>query len=76
MKTITLDDTAYKRLESKKTAPDESFSSVIKRVVPETGTLGALLEFARKHRTGDLPNNDIMEESINERSSVKSDPWT
>lgn len=76
MKTITLDETAYQRLKAWKKGTNESFSSVIKRVLPEPGTLGALLNFVETHPTQLLPGNDRMEEAVNNRSSAKADPWT
>lgn len=76
MKTITIDDIAYERLKAWKSGPKESFSNVVKRVVPEAGTLGALLNFVDTQGTCHLPGNDLMEASIEERSKVKNDPWT
>jgi predicted CopG family antitoxin len=76
MKTITLDDAAYERLKAWKRGPKESFSSVVKRVMPVPGTLGALLEFTEAQGTGAMPGNDLMEESVGERSTVKEDPWS
>jgi predicted CopG family antitoxin len=76
MKTITLDDVAYSRLKAWKTGSKESFSSVIKRVLPEPGTLGALLNFVEFNATHQLPGNDLMEASVEARSAAKSDPWT
>ena len=76
MKTITLDEVAYARLKAWKSGPRESFSSVVKRVIPEPGTLSAFLGFANSNRTAELPGNDLMEASIEERSSNKEDPWT
>ncbi len=76
MKTITLDDAAYQRLKAWKKGTNESFSSVIKRVLPEPGTLGALLNFVETNPTHLLPNNDRMEAAANLRSSAKADPWT
>ena len=76
MKTITLDEVAYNRLKAWKRGGRESFSSVVKRVVPEPGTLASFAAFVENHGTGDLPNNDLLEEAIDERSSTKEDPWT
>ena len=76
MKTITLDDAAYERLKAWKRGPKESFSSVVKRVMPVPGTVAALLEFAEANGTSEMPGNDLMEKSIEERSSVKEDPWS
>jgi len=76
MKTITLDDDAYARLKAWKQNPKESFSAVVKRVMPELGTLKAFLNFVETRSTRDLPGNDQLEQSVNERSSVKNDPWT
>jgi len=75
MKTITLDDVAYARLKALKRRPNESFSSVVKRVLPVPGTLNDLLAFAETHGTSRLTGNDLMEASVEERSTVKEDPW-
>jgi len=75
MKTITLDDTAYLRLKSWKRNSSESFSSVVKRVIPEPGTLGAFLNFVETHQTRSLPANEMLEEAVETRSTAKHDPW-
>lgn len=64
MKTITLDDIAYERLKAWKSRRGESFSSVIKRMLPEPGTLGAFLSFTEANATQTLAGNDRMEEAI------------
>jgi predicted CopG family antitoxin len=74
VKTITLDEVAYARLKSWKKGTKESFSQVIKRVVPEPGTLGAFMSFVEHHATASLSQNEQMEAAI-ERPSVKHDPW-
>ena len=76
MKTITLDDVAYERLKAWKKGRGESFSSVVKRVIPEPGTLGAFLGFAEVNQTQALAANEVMEQSVEERSPAKEDPWT
>ncbi len=76
MKTITLDDEAYARLKAWKRSPGDSFSKVVKRIVPDAGTLGAFLRFTEGAGTGLLPGNAVMESSIEERPSSKSDPWS
>jgi predicted CopG family antitoxin len=76
MKTITLDDIAYERLKAWKSGRGESFSSVIKRVLPEPGTLGAFLAYTEANHTGVLAGNDLLEEAVENRSSAKEDPWT
>lgn len=76
MKTITLDDTAYARLKVWKRGPKESFSHVVKRIVPEPGTLGAFLNFVEANGTAHLPENTRLEEAVNCRSSAKTDPWS
>jgi len=75
MKTITLDDVAYNRLKAWKKNSGESFSSVVKRVLPEPGSLGAFLSFIERKRTDLLPANQILEQAVEERSSEKHDPW-
>jgi predicted CopG family antitoxin len=76
MKTITLDDEAYERLKAWKRGSRESFSSVVKRVLPDPGTLGSFLQFLNGNPTSELPGNDKMEESVGDRSFSKHDPWT
>jgi predicted CopG family antitoxin len=75
MKTITLDEAAYERLKAWKLGPKDSFSSVVKRVMPVAGTLGAFVDFVEANRTDKLVGNDLMERSIEERSAVKEGPW-
>jgi predicted CopG family antitoxin len=75
MKTITLDEEAYRRLLAWKRAKGDSFSKVVMRVVPEAGTLGAMAQFAAR-RTPPADRDVILEESVGERTSAKHDPWT
>lgn len=75
MKTITLDDDAYRRLKSWKRSTGDSFSKVVKRVVPEAGTLGAMALFVEEKRAADLKLDAILEETVDDRSSEKADPW-
>jgi predicted CopG family antitoxin len=76
MKTITLDEVAYERLKAWKKGSRESFSNVVKRIVPEPGTLGAFLSFIETHGSTDAERDELMEASISERSAVKEDPWS
>jgi negative regulator of replication initiation len=76
MKTITLDDEAYALLKRWKTSGKESFSMVVKRVVPVPGTLGALLNCVEEAGTAHLAGNKVMEETINQRPVARHDPWT
>jgi len=77
MKTITLDEEAYRRLKAWKRGSGESFSAVVKRVLPEPGTLGALLNFTEAQATASLPSNPDLEAAIERaRSVAKHDPWT
>jgi predicted CopG family antitoxin len=76
MKTITLDEVAYERLKAWRRGRNESFSSVVKRIIPEPGSLGAFLTFTEAHQTQSLPGNEIIEQAVEERSSAKEDPWT
>lgn len=76
MKTITLDEVAYQRLKVWKKGGGESFSQVIKRVVPEPGTLGAFLSFTELKGTAAKNGNEILESAVEERSEEKADPWT
>lgn len=75
MKTITLDEAAYSRLSAWKRGSKDSFSKVIKRLVPEPGTLGAFMNFVETHATASLPRNELMDGAVEERSSTKHDPW-
>lgn len=74
--TITLDEDAYGLLKMWKTSNKESFSKVVKRVVPVPGTLGALLSHVEEAGISRLPGNEAMETSINLRSVPKHDPWS
>ncbi len=76
VKTITLDEEAYDLLKMWKTSNKESFSKVVKRVVPTPGTLGALLSYVEEAGTSSLPGNEALEEAVNLRPAVKNDPWT
>jgi predicted CopG family antitoxin len=75
MKAIKLDDEAYRRLLSWKRSKGDSFSKVVKRVVPEAGSLGAMVKFvSRRVPVEDL--DSILERTIEERSPSKNDSWT
>lgn len=76
MKTITLDEVAYHRLKAWKRGAGESFSSVVKRIIPEPGTLGAFLSFVEGNQTSQAPGNDLLEQTVDDRSAAKHDPWT
>ena len=76
MKTITLDDEAYALLKAWKRAPRDSFSSVVKQVVPRPGTLASLLSYVESHPSVDVEADNRLEESVELRSTTKEDPWT
>ena len=75
MKTITLDDAAYNRLKAWKKNSSESFSTVVKRLVPEAGSLGAFLAFVERRGTDRMPGNDAMQQAVEDRLVNKNDPW-
>lgn len=75
MKTITLDEEAYRRLKAWKRKPGDSFSKVVKRVVPEAGTLGAMEQFV-SGRILSRTKDEVLEKSVTEKSSAKHDAWT
>ena len=76
MKTITLDDEAYGRLKAWKRGTSDSFSSVVKRVLPAPGSLAAFLAFVERRATATKSGNDVMEAAVESRSAAKSEPWT
>jgi predicted CopG family antitoxin len=76
VKTITIDEEAYLRLKAWKRSPKDSFSQVIRRTVPEAGTVAAFKNFVESNRTDLLPNNEDLENAIESRSSAKPDAWT
>jgi len=76
MKTITLDDEAYRLLRMWKSSQQESFSRVVKRVVPVPGTLGAFLNFVERSSTDSSSGNDLLEQVVDSRTAAKHDPWT
>lgn len=81
MKTITLDEESYALLKSWKRKPKDSFSSVVKKVVPRPGTMGAMLSYLESsspggYAEGDAEKDRILEETVEVRSAVKADPWT
>ena len=75
MRTITLDEESYSRLKSWKRESGDSFSKVVKRVVPRAGTLEAMVGFAQK-RVNDPKRDKILESTVEARSPRKEDPWT
>ena len=76
MKTISLDEDAYNRLEAWKQATSESFSSVIKRAVPPRGSLGAFLAFVERRATATKPGNDVMEAAVESSWVLRVDSET
>lgn len=75
MKTITLDDDAYERLKSWKHLRGDSFSAVVKRVVPRAGTLAAMASFAAERASSVEGRDELLESTVESRSAAKHDPW-
>lgn len=76
VKRITPDDAAYNRLKALKQKSSEAFSSGMKPVIPEPGSLGAFLAFVEQRGTSARQGNALLEAAVEVRSEVKSDPWT
>jgi predicted CopG family antitoxin len=76
MKTITLDEEAYARLKGWKQGGNDSFSRVVKRVVPKAGTAASFLRFTETRKTDQLPGNEALEAAVSAASSAKADPWS
>lgn len=75
MKTITLDEDAYERLKSWKQQRGDSFSMVVKRVVPRAGTLEAMARFVAERSKVNERRDDLLESTIEKRTSAKHEPW-
>jgi len=76
MKTITISENSYSRLKSWKKGGRDSFSKVIERMIPEKGTLGAVLDYLDKREgASDEEKDQKMEQSLNERAVGQTDPW-
>jgi len=75
MKTITLDEDAYDRLKSWKRRSGDSFSAVVKRVVPRAGTLEAMARFAEERGPSADVRDDVLESTVESRPATKRDPW-
>ena len=75
MKTMTLDEVAYSRLKAWKRGSKESFSQVVRRLLPEPGTLASFVNFTETRHTARLSGNEMMDVSLEQRSTAKSDPW-
>lgn len=43
--------------------------------MPEAGTLGAMALFVEEKRFDDPKRDAILEETVEDRSSEKADPW-
>ena len=76
VKTITLDEVAYARLKAWKRGSKESFSQVVKRLLPEPGTMASFLNFTETRHTAALSGNQLMDDAIEQRPAAKNDPWT
>ena len=76
MKTITLHAEAYERLKACEKGASDAFSSVVERTLPAPGSLGAFLAFVEGRGTGAKPGNDVMEATVEARSTAKSEPPT
>jgi len=78
MKTISLTDEAYERLKEWKSEPNDSFSRVVLRIVPEKGTLGQMLEDVGRLPELSSAQARVMEESASYGRDPEgsSDPWT
>lgn len=74
MKTITLDEVAYARLKAWKRGPCDSFSRVVRRVVPMPGTLSSFAGFGESHGTDRLTGNAERERAVDARPTGKGRP--
>lgn len=78
MKTITLTDDAYGRLLEWKSAPKESFSAVVLKLVPKKGTLGQMLSDVKDLPPLSTKQSKVMEEAASwgRNPSAHKDSWT
>lgn len=64
MKTLTLTNEAYERLKDWKTETNDSFSTVVLRMVPKRGTLAEMVEGFRQLPPLTEQQSEVMAEAV------------
>lgn len=78
MKTVTLTEEAYQRIAALKQSHKDSFSKVILRSVPKTGTAAQLLDAVRQLPPLSEKQAKIMRSVVRDLNDPSRwrDPWT
>ena len=78
MKTITLTEEAYARLNTWKESPKDSFSKVVERVVPARGSLSGVMAAWESLPPLSSKQFEAIENGLHELRdwSQQKDPWT
>ncbi len=78
MKTITLTEGAYRRLEAWKQSPKDSFSKVVERVVPARGSLDSVMLAWESLPPVTEQDMEAMEQGLRALNdwACQKDPWT
>jgi hypothetical protein len=63
-------------MKSWKRQRGDSFSSVVKRVVPRAGTLESMTRFVVERSSTSDSRDGILEDTIENRQPAKHEPWT
>lgn len=75
MKTIAVNEAAYRRLAVWKQGKKDTFSKVIERMVPKKGTFDAALEAVKALPDWDANDSGALEDAVEEGRKPLADSW-